>query len=183
MNVGKLHRQIRGLKPEQVKLDISLDETLELILSETEKLVKQNQLVVENSVRSLRISKPLKASSASAPSSKASPKTAVLGKTKKIRRRGKKVEAVSSVIPPVPSGPVLPSPSLEDLQKDGLTITLPLSNSCPHCSQRDKDEWCIRTVEVERVEGDYKGCVLTEAPEHDRLRPKVSAEICASSLS
>lgn len=162
---------------DRIKSEVLLDETLELILAETEKLVKQSQLVVESSVRSLRILEQPQASNVTAPSSKASAKTAVLGKTKKIRRRGKKTSPPSEA-QDVPSSSNLPTPSLstDDVLEDGLSIALPLTNSCPHCSERDKDEWCVRTVEVERLDGDYQGCVLTEAPEHDRLRPKVSVK-------
>ncbi|KAF4581801.1 hypothetical protein EYR40_002819 [Pleurotus pulmonarius] len=173
VNVKELHRRIRGLDLDRIKSEVLLDETLELILAETEKLVKQSQLVVESSVRSLRILEQPQASNITAPSSKASAKTAVLGKMKKIRRRGKKTSPPSEA-QDMPSSSNLPTPSLspDDVLEDGLSITLPLTNSCPHCSGRDKDEWCVRIVEVERLDGDYQGCVLTEAPEHDRLRPK-----------
>ncbi|KAF9492751.1 hypothetical protein BDN71DRAFT_1432997 [Pleurotus eryngii] len=134
VNIKELHRRIRGLDLDRIKSEVPLDETLELILAETEKLVKQSQLVVE--------SKQPQASNITASSLKASAKTAVLGKTKKIRRHGKKISP-SSEAQDKPSSLNLPTSSLstEDALEDGLSITLPLTNSCPHCSGCDKDEW------------------------------------------
>jgi hypothetical protein len=55
-------------------------------------------------------------------------------------------------------------------------VNPPGSSGCPHCSGLPNEERCIRKIKVHaRAHLDWlKNVVVTDAPEHDRMRPKVS---------
>lgn len=59
-----------------------------------------------------------------------------------------------------------------------MTITrCPLfeRGTCPHCSQHSEDKQCIRDVLVKEhmIGKELNGCIMTFAPPHNRVQPKV----------
>lgn len=78
------------------------------------------------------------------------------------------------------------TPPLPDLSTSALDAHVPreerfrmpeeFKNTCKRCSRRKEEEWCIRRVPVQELVDykNYEGCIITTAPEGDRLEPKVS---------